>query len=63
MSTLWLETVLISDVGDGVGDAIGSDVAVLSADSKSFTFLAKVVQDSFFAGRLAIAGLNTESKF
>lgn len=62
MSTLGLETVLIGDVSDGVGDAILTDERELSTDSDSFVLGTGVPQFTLFLSGSTIAGLITVSR-
>lgn len=51
MSPLWLEAVLISYIGDSVGDTIQSSVRELTSDSNGFVFLSWVNElTSFLLG-------------
>ena len=44
MSTLWLETVFVSDIVDGVGDAIGADIGERALDNDAFVVSSNVIQ-------------------
>jgi len=55
MGTLGLESVLIGDVGDGVGDTIIAHVGVGSLDGKGLMIGASILQHSLSLSLLAIA--------
>lgn len=57
MGTFWLETIFVSNIVEGVGDAI-KDPRVCATYSKMFIFLAGVLHFSLFAAALSITGLN-----
>jgi hypothetical protein len=57
---LGLESVLVGDVGDGVGDPIGTDVAELAPDGDALVFPAFVPDFSLLVGGQSVAGLVTE---
>jgi hypothetical protein len=63
MGTLGLEAVLVSDVGDGVDDAIRTGVGVLATDLNGLILRASVLQLGFFLLLDAIGGLKSVGKF
>lgn len=58
MSALGLETVLVSDVGNGVDLAVGAGVGVLSTDGDGLVVSARVVQLTLLLLPDSVACLN-----
>lgn len=59
MGALWLETVLVSDVLDGVENTIWAGVLVWAMDDISLSLAANVLQFAFLIGRDTVAGFVT----
>lgn len=56
---LGLEAVLIGDEGDGVGQAIGTNVLVAAGHFKSLVVFAQLFQSSLLLARCTVASLKT----
>lgn len=62
MSTLWLESVFVRNVGDGVDDSVGTRERELPPDGDGFVLWAGVLQLTWFLLGNAVAGFKTENK-
>jgi len=62
MGTLGLESVLIGDVGDSVGDTIRTHIGVGSLDGEGLMIGASILQHSLSLSLLAIASFPADEE-
>lgn len=62
MIALGLESILVSDVGDAVDNAIGASVRELATHCINLVISASVLQDTIFLRGDTVGGLHSEGK-